>query len=176
MENKIDIPCLIALLFIGASLYTTISQCKPCEELKQNLDPTQLEIYSDIVKERLYNYYIGLILGIVLALIYYKYGRNVNVNVNGNSNANSNVNNSEGNNINGPLGNRICSICIYLAIILSTQFLYYMLVPKSKYMLDYLNGDQIKLWLETYKTMRNKYYFGALFGIIAYFILMFMYY
>lgn len=172
MEKKIDIPCLIALIFIGASLYTTISQCKPCEELKQNLDPSQLEIYSNIVKERLYDYYIGLILGIVLALIYYKYNSNSNNGSNGNDNGKS-----EGNNSNlASNGSRICMICIYLAIILSTQFLYYMLVPKSKYMLDYLNGDQIKLWLETYKTMKNKYYLGALFGIIAYFILMFMYF
>lgn len=151
MESKIDITCLIALVFIGASLYTSIKHCIPCDKLKESFTEEQLSVYTQIVKERLYNYYIGLIIGIILALVYYKYSKDNEI-------------------------NKTSSICVYLAIILSTQFIYYMLVPKSKYMLDYIDQEQIPLWLETYKNMKQNYYLGALFGIISYFILMYAYY
>ena len=72
MQKNINISCVIVLMFIGASLFTTISQCKPCDKLQNNLNTEQLEIYSSIMRERLCHYYIGLILGIIIALIYYK--------------------------------------------------------------------------------------------------------
>ena len=43
-----------------------------------------------------------------------------------------------------------------------------MLHPKTDWMLNYLsNPQQIKAWLEIYKTMQFNYHFGLVLGIIG---------
>lgn len=153
MKVDISTPCMVALGLFGASLYTTIRPCFACSKLEASFDETQIKIYKEIVTERLYDYYIGLIIGIIVAILFYNfYGKHSDKN-----------------------GANKIMLCVYLIIVLFSQCLYYMLVPKSKYMLEYLRGDQIGLWLDTYKNMKTNYLLGAILGIIAYIVLAYGY-
>ena len=50
----------------------------------------------------------------------------------------------------------------------NTNYLYYMLKPKSDWMILYLNDPkQRELWLDIYKTMKQKFHLGFLFGLVA---------
>jgi uncharacterized membrane protein YkgB len=43
-----------------------------------------------------------------------------------------------------------------------------MLHPKSKWMLNYLNDkEQVKAWLQMYRTMQFNYHLGLVLGIIG---------
>ena len=49
---------------------------------------------------------------------------------------------------------------------MATSYFYYILSPKSKYMVSYLEGkDQIKQWLKIYKQMQFNYHIGFLLGM-----------
>jgi succinate dehydrogenase/fumarate reductase cytochrome b subunit len=49
-----------------------------------------------------------------------------------------------------------------------TGVVFYFLMPKSDYMLNHLKTEeQNKAWLEVYKTMKQRYFLGFLFGALA---------
>ena len=59
-------------------------------------------------------------------------------------------------------------VCIIGAITFTTNYLYYILYPKTDYMLLHLNDKkQIEGWLNVYKSMQFKFHLGFVFGIIA---------
>ena len=54
------------------------------------------------------------------------------------------------------------------AITFTTNYLYYILSPKTTYMVQHLdNKDQIDEWLKIYRTMQVKYHVGLVLGILA---------
>ena len=58
---------------------------------------------------------------------------------------------------------------VYSLIYFVTQYLVYSLHPKSNWMLLHLKDKkQRKMWLDNYRTMKMKWHFGLLFGIIGY--------
>ena len=53
-------------------------------------------------------------------------------------------------------------VCIIISSAFLVNYFYYILTPKTKWMLDEItNPDDVKAWLEMYKSM-NKYYHGGL--------------
>ena len=59
-------------------------------------------------------------------------------------------------------------ICLVLAISFITNYFYYILSPKKKWMLNYIETpDQTKLWLQMYRGMQVYYHTGLVLGIIA---------
>ena len=142
--------CVIAAIFIGASIYTmvTCSTCSPFVEYEKSLDSEQLRMYKQIVTERKNIYLGGLVLGSLLALLYlYTNGLEL-----------------------GAVGNS----CIFVAIAMSTQYLFYMLYPKSNYMVTSMkNEEQLNKWLAVYKHMQNRYHVGMLLGLVGYFLFAF---
>lgn len=59
-------------------------------------------------------------------------------------------------------------VCIVLSVSFLTNYFYYMLYPKKTWMLDHINNkDQIKAWLEMYKTMQYNYHLGLVLGMIG---------
>lgn len=140
--------CLIASIFMGASIYTMLSckDCPPFIEYEKSLDETQHQEYTKIVRERVSIYITGLILGTILALLYL-YLNNMDID---------------------PFKHS----CIFVAIALTTQYLYYMLYPKSAYMVTKMKStDQLIKWQAINKHMQYKYHMGMLLGIIGYFFL-----
>ena len=60
------------------------------------------------------------------------------------------------------------SVCLVGAITLATNYFYYILHPKSDYMILHLEEEnQRLLWLSVYRNMQFKYHIGLLLGIVA---------
>ena len=64
--------------------------------------------------------------------------------------------------------NNISIVCIVVSVSFLTNYFYYILSPKSDWMLDHLtNQEQVKLWLQLYRSMQVYYHTGLVLGIIA---------
>jgi hypothetical protein len=118
-------------------------------EIKNNfinkLDDNQKNIYKNIVEERRNIYFMGYGIGFIISLflIYFKSYFNIKINKNS-------------------------VICFILGITFLTTYFFYILYPKSNYMILHLkNENQIKEWLKVYKTMQWNYHFGLVLGLIS---------
>jgi len=139
--------CLVATVFVVASIYTmlTCKTCSPFIDYEQSLNPAQLAVYKQVVKERENIYLIGLVIGILFSFAYL-YMNNLGLN---------------------PLNNS----CIFVSIALTTQYLVYMLYPKTNYMVTLMeNKDQLNKWLAVYKHMQYKYHIGMVLGFVGFFL------
>ena len=144
--------CFIAILFLVANLYTMLSvDCKSTKEkLYSLLDDNQKKIHQKIVEERKSIYFRGYGVGLILSCIIifvYKYLIN-------------------------PSNKKKMSIwmivCMVGAITFTCNYLYYILSPKTTYMVQHLqNKEQIDEWLKIYRKMQVKYHVGLVLGIVA---------
>ena len=143
------ITCIIALVFLIANIYTIFS-CSNNKELKKNflnvLNEEQKITYEKIIDERKNIYYGGYILGIILSFIgYFSIKKFTTMRF-----------------------NKMSLICFVGAITFVTNYLFYILYPKSDYMLLHLNDKkQIQEWLNIYRTMQFKFHIGFVVGILA---------
>jgi ABC-type phosphate/phosphonate transport system permease subunit len=99
--------------------------------------------YESIVAERSSQYLQGLLLGFLIsaAVLYYAQQR---------------------------IHNPFSRVMTFVAISLFTAMLYYMLMPKSDYMLNHLKTpEENKAWVEMYKTMQSRYRIGMILGALA---------
>ena len=146
--------CAISAIFIISMIYIYNNTSKTfiINYYKQTLSTDLQKKYDDISKERLKISYQGYGLGFILSLFFIIY------NIHFKQNKLNNLN----------------LICIILSISFLTNYFYYILYPKTDWMLNYLsNQQQIKAWLEIYKTMQFNYHFGLILGIIGVGILAF---
>jgi len=59
-------------------------------------------------------------------------------------------------------------VCLTVSVAFITNYFYYILTPKTKWMLDSIeNKDEIQAWLQMYKSMQTYYHGGLAFGVIA---------
>ena len=140
--------CIIALIFLIANIYTILSCTNDNykQEFKNTLSNDQKVTYEKIINERKNIYYggyvFGLILSLIVILILKKFFK-------------SKLNN-------------LSLICLVGTITFVSNYLFYILYPKSDYMLLHLNDKtQIEGWLKIYKKMQFKFHLGFVFGIIA---------
>lgn len=135
--------CVLGAAFLGSSILTMMV-CKSSKnfvKFRKLLNQKQLEIYNNIIKERMSIYIQGLILGILLAVL-----------VTFNSSLKSTN-----------------KLCVFVVIALGVNYLFYSLHPKSTYMLLHINShEQNKAWLDIYKEMKLRCMLGALLGLIGY--------
>jgi hypothetical protein len=139
--------CLISFLFIGASLYTmfTCETCTPFKEFKKSLSPNQISLYENVARERQNLAGQGLILGTIFGLLYlYMCKDSLNI---------------------------LANSCLFTAIVLLTQYLYYILMPKITILQELKTQDQIEGWYKVYKFMQYRYHLGMLLGAIGYFMM-----
>jgi uncharacterized protein YacL len=123
----------------------TCEQCQPFISYRNSLSQEQLKIYQMVSKERLMLAIQGLALGIFLSFVVLLIYKNTL--------------------------NPVSNACLFTAIALFTQYLYYMLTPKLS-MLQFLdNKEQVNEWYKVYRFMQNRYHMGMLFGAIGYFLL-----
>lgn len=141
-----NLSCALAVGIIFASLFTMIGPKNEINKLNQLIDPKTAKIYSEIKYERLKIYIIGLILGVLCAYLFLKY-----------------YSGSESNSM------KICTFVLIAGVI---QIVFYEIMPKSKWMLDYLQTPgQNKQWLRVYKSMKNRWHLGFFIGIIGFIFL-----
>lgn len=141
-----NVSCALATGIIFASVLTMMGPSNEIDKLNEMIDPDTVKIYQEIKNERLKIYLIGLVLGVIIAVIMSKY-----------------VLTSNSNTVN---------ICTFVLIAGIVQIAFYELMPKSKWMLDYLkNQEQNQQWLKIYKTMKNKWHYGFIIGVIGFIFL-----
>ena len=147
-----SISCTLSLVFIISMIYmnraTTKSQT--IQKYEQQLPQELKDIYRKIQQERQSIYYYGYALGVSLSLIIiiYNYQKS-------NTKTSSKLSTSH-------------IVCIVVATSFITNYFYYMLSPKTTWMLDHIKTpEQTKAWLHMYKAMQKYYHTGLLLGIIA---------
>lgn len=144
--------CLISLVFIIMMIFTNLSLDKfeVVKKFKETLNEKQKKTYKDITDERRRIYYRGFVLGLVLSIFMIWI-------------------------LNKPSlqsVNKISILCIVGATSFLTNYFYYILTPKSDYMLLHLTEkNQISEWLNVYKKMQYVNHLGFALGIIGVVIL-----
>lgn len=142
-----SISCSISAVFIIGMMYFYYSTgfSKVMKNYKNTLSENAKNKYEEISKERrnisIQGYFLGFLLSfIIIILYYYKKIKLTQRNL----------------------------VCITLATSFIVNYFYYVLYPKSDWIVNYLKTEQeIKNWRLMYKEMQFNYHFGLLLGIIA---------
>ena len=145
--------CLFASVFLIANIYMIFSCVNDTHksEFKKTLTNKQKVIYENIINERKNIYYGGFILGIALSFLAIFIGERYLFFIDKKSNT-----------------NLVPKVCIVATITFITNYFFYILYPKTDYMLLHLTDKtQIQGWLAIYKQMQYKFHFGFILGIIA---------
>lgn len=143
-----SISCTISAVFIIGMIYFYYMTDKSeiVKTYKSKLPSDLQKRYDKISEERmsisLYGYFYGFILS--LFLIFY----------------NLNVKKEK-----MPLWS---IVCLVMATCFIVNYFYYILSPKSDYILNHTNSpEQVKAWLQMYKEMQYNYHMGIVLGIVG---------
>jgi len=142
------ISCAISAIFIIGMIffYNNTNKSDVVKHYKQTLTTNLQNKYDEISRERLSISYQGYGLGFFLSLLFIGY------NVKIKSRKLSSI-------------NLVCSV---LAISFLTNYFYYILYPKSDWMLNHItNQQEVKAWLIMYRTMQFNYHSGLVLGLIG---------
>ena len=140
--------CFIAVIFIVSKIAFIILTGKKDKTFENSLDEKQKKVYENIINERknlsIYGYMIGLILSIILlAFRYYSSNKKLP-------------------------SSKTSGLCIAITVTFLTQYFYYILSPKSNWMITNLSNDQQREeWLRVYRSYQKNYHFGVVIGIVG---------
>jgi UDP-N-acetylmuramyl pentapeptide phosphotransferase/UDP-N-acetylglucosamine-1-phosphate transferase len=119
---------------------------KTIQHYQSQLPSNLQNLYAKITEERKRIYYYGYALGLVLSAIVIYYNNNT---------SRIKMTNTT-------------MVCVTITISFLTNYFYYMLSPKSTYMLQHINSpEQTKAWLAMYKAMQYYWHAGLVLGIVA---------
>jgi hypothetical protein len=145
---------MISAIFIIGMIYfyNMTDKSTIVKHYKEKLSSDLQKRYDIISKERKSISYQGYILGFILSLFIIFY----NLKIKGVKLANFSL------------------VCTVMATCFLTNYFYYMLTPKSDWMLNHMgNQEEVKTWLQMYREMSYNYHAGLALGIIAVGILAF---
>jgi uncharacterized protein YacL len=133
---------MISAIFIIGMIYfySMTEKSQIVKQYKKQLTPELQKRYEKITKERMAISFYGYGLGLILSffIIYLRKRRTFSL------------------------------VCTVMAICFLTNYFYYMLTPKSDWMLNHVNSpEQVKAWLKMYREMSYNYHMGIVFGIIG---------
>jgi hypothetical protein len=139
---------MISAIFIIGMIYfyNLTDKSDIVKHYKSSLSSDLQKRYEKITKERSNISYQGYILGVIfsLGIIFY----------------NLKIKHSK--------MNTTSLVCTVVATAFITNYFYYMLSPKSVWMLNYMsNQEEVKSWLLMYREMQYNYHMGLVLGIIA---------
>jgi hypothetical protein len=149
--------CLISIVFLVAMayFYTATSSSHIAKNYEATLTPEQRTHYKDIVSERTRLAYEGYGLGFIISVAYIWINRMV-------------IRSGVGRLFKREKMSVVSMVCVVIAIASLTNYFYYVLSPKKKFMLNYLNNqEEISRWLVMYKEMQFNYHMGLLCGVVA---------
>ena len=138
--------CIVAGAFIISSIFVCLRVDKSTlkDPLFQLLSNKNKDRYINIANERKYIYLKGFGLGFMISLL-----------------ALFVLNNNKMFKV-----NKLVNICFVLATSFSVNYFFYILHPKSDYMVLHLKDDSEKhAWLNIYKTMQFNYHLGFALGL-----------
>ena len=141
-----SITCTISAIFIIGMIYfyNASYKSKAGDIYKNQLNQHQQQAYDRIIKERLGISMKGYALGAILSffIIFMNYKKKAMQ----------------------PSG----TVCLVLATCFLTNYFYYMLHPKSDWMLNHVGSqEEVQAWLQMYREMQYNYHAGLALGIIA---------
>jgi uncharacterized membrane protein YkgB len=144
------ISCMISTIFVIGMIYfyNLTDKSTIVKNYKSSLSSDLQKRYEKITKERANISYQGYILGVILSLgiIFYNL-KNKHLTIRNNTTS---------------------LVCTVVATAFVTNYFYYILSPKSDWLLDHLqNKQEIKAWLLMYREMQYNYHMGLVLGIIA---------
>ena len=143
-----SISCMISAIFIIGMIYF-YNRTDKSEIVKhyKNMLPIDLQKrYEKISKERMTISYYGYGLGVILSLFIIFYNLKIKL----------------------VKLNSISLVCTVVATCFLTNYFYYILSPKSDWMLNHTtNQEQVKAWLLMYREMSYNYHAGLALGIVA---------
>lgn len=148
------ISCMISAVFIIGMIYfyNLTDKSIIVKHYKSSLSSDLQKRYEKITKERTTISYQGYLLGVILSLGIIVYNLKTK---------RSKMNTTS-------------LVCIVVATAFVTNYFYYMLSPKSDWMLNHMNNqEEVKAWLLMYREMQYNYHMGLVLGIIAVGILAF---
>jgi len=142
------ISCSISLVFLIGMVYMTtiMSDTEAMRKYKQQIPDNLKALYKDIVEERRCIYYTGYGIGILVAMLFILFN----------------------NMVLDKTFSTTSMVCITTSTAFVVNYFYYVLTPKTNYMLDHLETpQQTRAWLKMYKMMQFQYHMGLVVGIIA---------
>ena len=142
------ISCMISAIFIIGMIYfyNLTDKSDIVKHYKSSLSSDLQKRYEKITKERSNISYQGYILGVIFSLCIIFYNLKIK----------------------HLKMNTISLVCTVVATAFITNYFYYMLSPKSVWMLNYMsNQEEVKSWLLMYREMQYNYHMGLVLGIIA---------
>ncbi len=142
------ISCMVSAIFIIGMIYfyNISNKSEIVKHYKSSLSSDLQKRYDKITKERMMISYQGYILGVILSLgiIFY------NIKSKGVKMTNTAL------------------VCTVVATAFVANYFYYMLHPKSDWMLNHMHNQQeVKAWLIMYREMQFNYHAGLVLGIVA---------
>lgn len=138
-----SITCAISCIFLIGMIYfyNATDKSEIVKQYKDTLSPDLQERYDKITSERKWISFQGYALGLLFSfVILYNRGKM----------------------------NITSLVCTVMATCFVTNYFYYMLSPKSDWMLNHVTDkDQVHAWLLMYRSMSYNYHLGIVLGIIA---------
>lgn len=149
-----SLSCSISAIFIIGMIYfyNMTDKSKIVKHYKEKLPRDLQNLYDKLSRERMMISYQGYVLGFIISLfiILYNYFYKIRK------------------------LNTLSMVCIVLATSFLTNYFYYIIHPKSDWMLNHINNpEQTKAWLEMYREMQFNYHMGLVIGILGVGILAF---
>jgi len=137
--------CAVGLVFIFATIFMTliIDKQKIFKDYVNSLNKEQLNKYNNIVNERKNISLNGYLLGLLLSLVFIVFNYNLKK------------------------INKSLVICLTSSIMFLTHYFYYILSPKTDWMVLHLDDKQRIEWLKVYRTMQFSYHYSLLIGVLS---------
>tara|TARA_B100000965_G_C19372082_1_gene660762 strand:- start:351 stop:821 length:471 start_codon:yes stop_codon:yes gene_type:complete len=138
--------CSIGIALLIANLVVTFTSDKgeQKDSFYKTLTPELVTKYEDIIKERKEIYIKGYFYGLFLAFALVAYANKL-----------------------GKM-NTVGGVCVMAGVTFLTNYLYYILAPKSDSMVIHLDEEEQRIeWQKIYRSMQVKYHSGLLLGIVA---------
>jgi hypothetical protein len=143
-----SISCMISAVFVIGMIYFYHMTDKSAivKHYKEMLSPELQKRYEKISQERraisYYGYGLGLIFSLCL-IFYYLQIKKVKMSAS-------------------------ALVCMATATTFLTNYFYYMLSPKTDWMLNHMNKqEEVNAWLQMYRGMQYNYHMGMALGIVA---------
>ena len=143
-----SISCMISGVFIIGMIYfyNMTDKSEIVKHYKEKLSIPLQKRYEKITEERKMISYYGYGLGFILSLFIIFYNTKMR----------------------GYKMNTFSLVCMVMAVCFLTNYFYYILSPKSDWMLNHTsNQEEVKAWLQMYREMSYNYHMGLLLGIIG---------
>ena len=133
---------IISMVFMNYAMMDSQIMKKYRDQLPEELQNT----YQEIINERTKIHYFGYFLGFLLSIMIIFYNIRISKNKMGN------------------LG----MVCLVVTVSFITNYFYYILSPKSKWMLNEVKTEQqTKAWLVMYRHMQVYYHSSLVLGMIG---------